>query len=261
MKLPEFERALREENIENYIAFAVPNIPEIREGNDLGQIIYDQMQLMGGFMDKDIVVVASKVISKMEGRIVDVANIEISLEAEELSRKIGKPPQVCQVILDQSTNYIVRGRTVIAKHKLGYVLTSAGVDRISDSIVALIPQNPDLSAAKIRERIEQLCNKELSVLVSDSEGREDRLGAGAIALGISGMNPLRITKTTVNGITKESEETLSDLLSSAANVIIGQRGKQTPVVCLRGVKYDRNLNVGVLDILHRKASRTSLKPL
>lgn len=252
MGLPEFGRMLGERNIENYLAFAVPDIPEIKKGDDLGQIVYERMQLLEGFVDKDIVVVASKIVSKSEGRIIDVSKIETSPEAEELSKRIGKPPRVCQVILDQSTDHVVRGKTVITKHKLGYVLTSAGVDRLDDSTVALIPQNPDLSATRIRERVEQLSGKELSVLVSDSEGREDRLGAGAIALGISGMNPLRITESvTTGGASKRSEETLSDLLSSAANVIIGQRGKQTPVVCIRGIKYDRDLSIGVLDILHR----------
>lgn len=250
MGLSEFERRLNEKSIESYLAFAVPNIPEIREGDDLGQIIYERMQLLGGFVDGDIIIIASKVVSKAGGRIIDVSSIDISLEAECLSRKIGKPPQICQIILDQSTDYIVRGKTVIAKHKLGYVLTSAGVDRLDKIAVALIPENPDLSATKIRERIEGLCNRELSVLISDSEGREDRLGAGAIALGISGMNPLRITGSlSKSGTLKKAEETLCDLLSSAANVIIGQRGKQTPVVCIRGVKYERDLSVGVLNIL------------
>jgi len=252
MGLPELGRILDERNIEHYLAFAVPNIPEIKEDDDLGLIIWDRAQLFGGFIDKDIIVVASKVISKAEGRVIDISNLEASPEAEELSKKIGKPPQVCQIILNQSSDYKVRGKTVIAKHKLGYVLTSAGVDRIDDSTVALIPQNPDLSAAKIREKIEQLSDKELAVLVSDSEGREDRLGAGAIGLGISGMNPLRFTESmTRSGTIKKSEETLSDLLSSAANVIIGQRGKQTPVVCIRGINYEWDLNIRVLDILHR----------
>lgn len=253
MGLPELERILEEGNIEHYLAFAVPNIPEIQKGDDLGQIIYERMEELGGFANKDIIVVASKIVSKAEGRIIDVSSLPVSLEAEELSQKINKPPQVCQVILDQSTEYMVRHGTIIAKHKLGYILTSAGVDRVDDSTVSLIPQNPDLSATHIRERIEQLSGKELAVLISDSEGREDRVGAGAIALGVSGINPLRVTESVArNGRIKRAEETLSDLLSSAANVIIGQRGKQTPVVCIRGIKHERDFNIGVFDILHRQ---------
>lgn len=252
MPLPEFGKSLSEKSVEHYLAFAIPKIPEIKQGDDLAQIIYDKMQELGGFANKDIVVIASKVVSKAEGRIVDVSNLGVSQEAEELSRKINKPPQVCQVILDQSIENVVRRGTIIAKHKLGYILTSAGVDRIDDSMVSLIPKNPDLSAMRIRERIEQLSGKELAVLISDSEGRQDRLGAGAIALGASGINPLRVTKSAIrSGKTKKSEETLSDLLSSAANVIIGQRGKQIPVVCIRGIRYDRDLTTGLLDILHR----------
>lgn len=251
MSLHELENKLKEGNVENYTAFAIPDIPEIVLADDLGLIISQRAELLGGFKDGDVIVVASKIVSKAEGRIFNVSDIYVSPEALELSRKINKPPQICQVILNESTNYCVRGSTVIARHKLGYIITSAGVDRMDDSTVCLISKDPDSSAKKIRERIEELAGCQVTVIISDSEGREDRAGAGAIALGISGMNPLRVTGVKTNqGKSKRSEETLSDLLASAANVIIGQRGKQTPAVCIRGLNYQRDLESRVSDILH-----------
>ena len=252
MSYRELERSLHEGHVDYYLAFAIPNIPQVKRGDDIGEIIFSRMGSLGGLVNGDIIVVASKIVSKAEGNIFNVANIPFSPKAETLSLKTGKSPQVCQTIIDQSNSYIVRGKTIIAKHKLGFMLTSAGVDRIDNSTVAIIPDNPDLSARKIRERLENLSGKELAILISDSEGREDRRGAGAIALGSSGINPLRITETlTPDGNLKGTEETFSDLLSSAANVIIGQRGKQTPVVCLRGIKYQRDTGAGILDILNQ----------
>lgn len=238
-------------NVEKYITFALPDIPEIKINDDIGQIVFESSKCLGGFVNGDIIVVASKIVSKAEGRVIDVSGIQISPEAIRISQLINKPPQVCQVILNESTKQTIRGNVIIAKHKLGYVLTSAGVDRVDGLTVSLIPKNPDLSAQKIRKRIEELSSKEVAVIISDSEGREDRAGAGALALGASGINPLRIVeRVSANGKTVRTEETLSDLLASAANIIIGQRGKQTPTACIRGVNYQRDLKSGVLNILH-----------
>jgi coenzyme F420-0:L-glutamate ligase/coenzyme F420-1:gamma-L-glutamate ligase len=248
--MSDFER-IHNRDVEKFITFAFPDIPEIKINDDIGQIIFESSGSLGGLVNRDIIVIASKIVSKSEGRVIDVSGIQISPEAIRISQLINKPPQVCQVILNESIEQTIRGSVIIAKHRLGYVLTSAGVDRVDGLIVSLIPENPDLSAQKIRKRIEELSKKEVAVIISDSEGREDRAGAGALALGASGINPLRIIeRVNTNGKTVRTEETLSDLLASAANIIIGQRGKQTPVACIRGVNYQRDLKSGVLDILH-----------
>lgn len=134
----------------------------------------------------------------------------------------------------------------LAHHKLGYILTSAGVDQIDESHASLIPKDPDLSAKRMRETIEDLSGKEVAVVISDSEGREDR--AGAVALGVSGIDPIRRT-TSPSG--KQQEETISDMIANAASILIGQRGKNTPVVVIRELNIGRNIEARLQDYLQK----------
>jgi len=243
----EFER-VPEGEVQQFTAITVPGIPEIKEGVDIGTVVYEQSREIGGLSNGDIIVVASKIISKAEGRIVDTSSIEVTDKAKELSQATGKPAPVCQLILDESSDYIVRGRTIVAHHKLGYILTSAGVDQIDESHASLIPKDPDLSAKRIREIIEGLSGKKVAVVISDSEGREDRAGAGVVALGVSGIEPIRRT-TSPSG--KQQEETISDMIANAAGILIGQRGKNTPVVVIRGLNIGRNIEARLQDYLRK----------
>jgi coenzyme F420-0:L-glutamate ligase/coenzyme F420-1:gamma-L-glutamate ligase len=230
------------EDVTNYCVMAIPDIPEIRKGNNLARIIYNKSKLIGGLIDNDILVVASKIVSKAEGRVIDISSIIPSSHAIELSKVSGKNDAVCQVILNESVSYELHGHVIIARHKLGYILTSAGVDKVDDKHVSIIPVNPDSSSRKIRQNLEKLTGKDLTVVVSDSEGREDRHGAGAVALGVSGIDPLR---RSVSPLGKQQEETISDMLANAASILIGQRGRNTPVVVIRGLDLGRNTGVGM----------------
>mgnify|MGYP003729356071 CR=1 FL=1 len=235
-----------EGEVQQFMAIAIPGIPEIGEGVDIGTVVYERSREIGGLSSGDVIVIASKIISKAEGRVVDISSIEVTDEAKELSQATGKPVPVCQLILDESSAYIVRGQTIVAHHKLGYLLTSAGVDQIDESHVSLIPKDPDLSAKRIRETIENLSRKEVAVVISDSEGREDRAGAGAVALGVSGISPIRKT-TSPSG--KQQEETISDMIANAASILIGQRGRNTPVVVIKGLDLERNIESRMQDYL------------
>lgn len=248
MSKQEIECIPNGEDVEGFVTIAIPGLPEFKPGGHIGKIIYRESKRIGGLANNDILVVASKIVSKNERQVVDLSRITPSNEANELSKIIGKPPTVCQIILNESNSYIVRNNTIIARHKLGYVLTSAGVDRINGSHVSLIPKDPDLSAKKIREEIEKLSGKKISVVIADSEGREDRPGAAAVALGVSGIDPIRRT-TSPNG--KEQEETLLDMIANAASILIGQRGKNTPAVVIRGLDLERNIEVRLQDYLRK----------
>lgn len=237
-----------EGNVEQFIAIVIPGIPEIKEGDDIGTIIYKQSHEIGGLQKGDIIVIASKIVSIADGRIVDISGIKPSKKARELSQATGKPPAVCQIIINESTEIIVRRSSIIARHKLGYLLTSAGVDRIDESRVSLIPKDPDSSASKIREKIEELSGINVAVIITDSEGKEDRAGAAAVALGVSGIDPIRRT-TSPSG--KQQEETISDMIANAGSLLIGQRGKNTPVVVLRGLNIERNTTARLQDYLHK----------
>jgi coenzyme F420-0:L-glutamate ligase/coenzyme F420-1:gamma-L-glutamate ligase len=224
-------------------SFPIPNIPEIKEGDDIGALIVGEMNNLGGVFQNDIYVISSKVVSKAEGRVVDLRDITPTEEALRLYQILGrKSPKIIQLILDESQSYeIKKGPVIISKHRLGFFLTSAGVDVLDNNTAILLPQDPDKSAANIREQIENLTNKTVAIVISDSEGRPDRKGAGAISIGVSGINPLRINKVPLEeGGFKKTEETISDLLSAQAALIMGQRGKNVPVVCIRGFKFEYN---------------------
>ena len=240
------------EKLNPIMSFIVKDIPQIREGDDIGEIIFQKMKLLDSVREKDIFIIASKIVSKSEGRSVDLNTIIPSDEAirlYELFKK--KSPKVYQVILNESTSYKMGNGVIIARHKLGMDLTSAGVDREGENQVIILPENPDLSAKKIADRIGILSGKQVAVIISDSEGRSDRKGAGAISIGVANINPLRVKENVdASGKLKKTEETISDLLTAQGSLLMGQRGNNTPVVCIRNFQYKLDPNAKLSDILH-----------
>lgn len=235
------------------LSFALPGIPEIKTGDKIASLIVQKMQTLGGIKEKDIFVVASKIVSKAEGRIVDLRTIKPSDLAYKLSTQTNdrKSPELCDVVLSESTSHTVINEIIITKHKLGYQMTSAGVDRLSDNMVSLIPQNPDQSAEDIMNHIIAETNIDVSIVISDSEGRADRDGAGAISLGVAGIDPLRVnTFPGTEGKPKKTIETISNMLACSAALQMGQRDKNTPVVCIRGFKYDFNNTAKLMTAIH-----------
>jgi len=166
----------------------VEGLPEIREGDDLGALIAERTQLADG----DVLVVAQKVVSKAEGRIVALADVDPSERARELAGD--EDPRRIEVILGESAR-IVRSRPplVIAETRHGFVCASAGVDASNapePDIVVLLPEDPDASAARLRERLRVLTGAEVGVIVSDSFGRAWRQGTTDVAIGVAGIRPL-----------------------------------------------------------------------
>lgn len=236
------------------ISFPIPNIPEIKQGDNLGALIAEKMKLMGGVEDKDIYVIASKIVSKSEGQFVDLTKIKPTDKARQLYEILGrKSPELIQLILDCSQSYTLQNGIILSKHKLGFIITSAGVDLLDDETAILLPEDPDKSAFTIRSEIERCTQKQVAVVISDSEGRSDRKGAGAISIGVSGINPLRINEVlTGEGKLKRTEETISDLLAAQASLIMGQRGNNTPVVCIRGFSFDYDPEAKLESIIYKK---------
>ena len=166
----------------------VEALPEIREGNDLAALIAERAELRDG----DVLVVAQKAVSKAEGRVVRLADVAPSDDARELAA--GEDPRRLEVILREAVR-IVRTRPplVIAETRQGFVCASAGVDASNapeSEAVVLLPENPDASAARLRERLRELTGAELGVIVSDSFGRAWRQGTTDVAIGVSGVRPL-----------------------------------------------------------------------
>ncbi|WP_239334449.1 coenzyme F420-0:L-glutamate ligase [Frankia sp. CiP3] len=233
-----------------FSAFALEPFPELQPGDDLASTIADVLTRTGTeLQDRDVVVVASKVVSIAEKRYVGLASVTPNAEALELSAKTGKPAEIVQLILDSSDSYFLATEKgpIIARHTLGYQLTSAGIDRAGTEGAWLLPLDPDASARALRDALISYTGSDVAVVIADSDGRADRRGATVISIGAAGVAPLR---TTEHGA-KKQEETFTDLIAAAAGIILGQRGRGAPVAVLRGISYPRS-EEGVASMLHHR---------
>jgi coenzyme F420-0:L-glutamate ligase / coenzyme F420-1:gamma-L-glutamate ligase len=216
----------------------VEGLPEVREGDDLGALIAERTQLEDG----DVVVVAQKIVSKAEGRIVQLDGIEPSAEARELAG--GRDPRESEVIL-RETARIVRSRNslVIAETAHGFVCASAGVDHSNagepDTLV-LLPVDPDASARRIRDAIRERAGANVAVLVTDSFGRPFRRGTTDVAIGVAGIAPLtdlRGTADRAGRVLRSTQVALADELAAAADLVRTDKADGLPVVVVRGVRH------------------------
>jgi coenzyme F420-0:L-glutamate ligase/coenzyme F420-1:gamma-L-glutamate ligase len=214
----------------------VEGLPEIREGDDLAGLIAARAELENG----DVLVVAQKAVSKAEGRIVRLAEVEPSAEARRLAGD--EDPRRLEVILRESKR-IVRTRPplVIAETRHGFVCASAGVDSSNapePGTVVLLPEDPDASAARIRERLRELAGTEVGVVVSDSFGRPWRQGTTDVAIGLAGVRPLLDLKGVRDAAGYELHATViavADELAAAAELALGKTAG-IPAALVRG--YD-----------------------
>lgn len=228
----------------------LPNIPLIRQGDDLADIILKSLQDTNiALQDNDILVVAQKIVSKAEGRAVNLANIKPSANAIELARQTEKDPRVVELILQES-NAILRTRpgTIIVEHKLGFVCANAGVDHsnvagigdVNKEVVLLLPMDPDRSSSLIRQEIESRTGTKVGVVIIDSHGRAWRNGTVGVAIGMSGVPglvDLRGEKDLFGYTLRITMVGAVDELAAAASLVMGQAAEGTPVVHVRGFPY------------------------
>jgi coenzyme F420-0:L-glutamate ligase/coenzyme F420-1:gamma-L-glutamate ligase len=195
--------------------------------------------------DGDVVVVAQKIVSKAEGRVLDLSEVQPSPAARDLATRSGKDPRLAELILRESREVLrVRLGSVVVEHKLGFVCANAGIDHSNvagdDNRVLLLPLDPDASAARLREQLESASGARLGVLIIDSHGRAWRLGTVGAAIGLSGLPgvvDLRGT-TDLSGYTlKITQVGVADELAAAASLVMGQAAEGTPVVHVRGFPY------------------------
>jgi coenzyme F420-0:L-glutamate ligase/coenzyme F420-1:gamma-L-glutamate ligase len=218
----------------------LPGLPELEEGDDLGQLLADGLSRVGGLEAGDVVVVAQKAVSKVEGRVVSLDDIEPSPRAVELAGEDGDPRRV-EVILRESVE-VVRSRPplVISRTRHGFVCASAGVDASNakgPGTVILLPLDPDASAAAIRERLAELTGVAPGVIVSDSFGRAWRQGTTDVALGVAGLAALRDLRGSCDAVGYELESTMiavADEIAGAAELVLG-KSTGVPAAVVRGV--------------------------
>jgi coenzyme F420-0:L-glutamate ligase/coenzyme F420-1:gamma-L-glutamate ligase len=213
----------------------VEGLPEIREGDDLAALIVDRAELQDG----DVLVVAQKAVSKAEGRIVRLAEIEASAEARELAAD--HDPRQLEVILREAARLVrTRPPLVIAETRHGFVCASAGVDASNapePGTVVLLPEDPDASAARIREGVSDLSGAAVGVIVSDSFGRAWRQGTTDVAIGVAGVRPLLDLKGLRDATGYELHATViavADELAGAAELVMGKTAG-VPAAVIRGV--------------------------
>ncbi|HII94576.1 MAG TPA: coenzyme F420-0:L-glutamate ligase [Candidatus Methanofastidiosum sp.] len=219
----------------------VLDIPLIKEKDDLAKIISERIRLE----DNDVIVICETVVSKAQGRVVDIKKIKPSNKAIELSNKTGKDPRLVQLILDESKEVLKVGDTVIVvETKDGNICASAGIDVSNvcgdESFVGLLPIDPDQEADKIRVSLKKITGKDAAVIISDTQGRPFRSGAIGVAIGVSGMKPLwkRAGERDLYGYElKSSIIATADEAASAASLLMGQADEGIPVVVIRGSRY------------------------
>jgi coenzyme F420-0:L-glutamate ligase/coenzyme F420-1:gamma-L-glutamate ligase len=189
-----------------------------------------------------VVALAQKVVSKAEGRIVPLASVKPSAAAEDLARRAHKDPRVMELILRESRHIVrVAPGVVIAEHNTGVTLANAGIDRSnlpgSDDAALLLPEDPDASAAQLRDRLEAAFGSRPGVIVTDSIGRPWRLGTVGTAIGCAGvlaLHDLRGQRDLFGRELQVSEVAVADSLAAAAVLVMGEAAEGTPLVLIRG---------------------------
>lgn len=215
----------------------VDGLPEVRPGDDLGQLICAHTSLEPA----DVLVVAQKVVSKSEGRLIELDSVKASDEAVQIaSRLIAQPdPRMVQVVLDESVRVVRSERVLITETRHGFVCANGGVDHsnVGEGLLSLLPVDPDASAARLRARIKELSGVDAGVIVSDTFGRPWRLGIVNVALGVAGVPSALDLRGGLDDMGQALHATvlaLADDLASAAGIVMGKT-ERTPVVVVRGL--------------------------
>jgi coenzyme F420-0:L-glutamate ligase/coenzyme F420-1:gamma-L-glutamate ligase len=227
----------------------IPDIPMVRPGDDLAGLLIAACEKSGlAPADGDVVVVAQKIVSKAEGRYVDLANVRPSPRAQGLAAQVDKDPRLIEVILGESRR-VVRHRpgVLIVEHRLGFIMANAGVDRSNVDPAAgaepvlLLPRDPDASAARLLERLAGHFHKRLGVIITDSWGRAWRRGTVGVALGAAGLPSLMDMRGRPDLFGHELRVTqtgFADEIASAASLLMGQADEARPVVLVRGLAWE-----------------------
>lgn len=225
----------------------LPNIPLVTSGDDITRIILNGLRDAAiELQDNDVIAIASKIISKAEGRAARLSQVVPSEIAEELAEKTAKDPREIELMLQESFA-IVRARPglVVTRHRLGFVSANAGIDHSNvqegaDDYVLLLPRDPDASAQNIRDQILAETGREVAVIIADSHGRPHRLGTIGIAIGSAGLPALEDWRGRQDLFGYELKYTdigLADMLASSAMLLFGQAREGTPVVHVRGATW------------------------
>ena len=227
---------------------ALTGLPLIKAGDDLVELIASSLKRNAVEPQaQDVLVVAQKIVSKAEGRVVDLATIKPSARAIALAADVAKDPRLVELILSESVR-VVRARrgVLIVEHRLGFIMANAGVDQSNvgpaDGVqrALLLPENPDRSTAALRIGLTAVTGIDLAVVINDSFGRAWRQGTTGVAIGAAGL-PVLIDlrgRPDLFGRTLEASVIgFADEIAAAASLVMGQADEASPVVLIRGLRW------------------------
>ena len=222
-------------------------IPEVEPGDDLAELVGRALTRGGiGLTDDDVLVVTQKIVSKAEGRVVDLATVEPSPLARTFARRWDRDPRQIELVFRESEQIVRTGPNglIIGRTRHGFVCANAGVDLSNvpgDDRATLLPVDPDASACTLRARLAELTGASPAIVISDSFGRPWRNGIVNVAIGVAGMEPLHDMRGEPDAHGRPMRSTIvavADLLASAAD-LAGGKVAQRPVVLVRGYAYRR----------------------
>ncbi len=228
----------------------LPQIPLIFPGDNLADLLIASLQTARiNLEDGDILVVTQKIVSKSEGRLVNLETITPSKEAVDLAKRSEKDPRLVEIILRESKEVLrVRPGTIIVEHRLGFICASAGIDHSNvkengskpANWILMLPEDPDRSALEIRRKIKIATGIRIGVLIIDSHGRAWRLGTVGMAIGISGLPGLvdeRGWQDLFGYRLKITMVAAADELAGAAALVMGEAAEGIPAVHVRGFPH------------------------
>ncbi len=218
----------------------VESLPEIRPGDDLGRLIAERA---GPLRDGDVVVVAQKVVSKAEGRLRRLEEVNVSAAARELAAHLRADSRVVQAVLDESVRVVRDDRVLIVETRHGFICANGGLDRSNvpgEDVVCLLPVDCDRSADSLRERIAAVAEVEVGVVISDTFGRPWRLGLCNVALGVAGIPATLDYRGVADDFGIPLHATvvaIADEIAAAAEMVMGKT-RRIPAVLVRGLALD-----------------------
>ena len=219
------------------------NFPLVKAGDDLAKIIVEtaaknNVQIENG----DIIVVSQKIVSKAEGRVMKISQINPSEEALKLAEKVQRDPKLIELVLKETRRIIKASPEIlIVEDKRGLICINAGVDKsnVPRDSYSLLPENPDESARKIKERIAELTGKNVSVVIGDTFSRPFRRGQVEFAIGIAGIKPFkdyRGQRDLYNNLLRVKNVAIVDEIACAAELVMGQAKEAIPVVIIKNLE-------------------------
>ncbi len=239
----------------------LPGVPLVQPGDDLTAITLAGLDRAGiALTDGDVLVVASKIVSKAEGRFVRLADVQVTPQARTIAASIDKDPRLVTLILAESAEVLrTRPGLIVVEHRLGFISANAGIDQSNvgeENVALLLPEDPDASARRLHQGLYEATGADVAIVINDSHGRAWRQGTVGVAIGVAGLLPLTDKRGDRDLFGREMRITVlgtADEIAAAASLLQGGTDEALPIVHLRGAPYHRG-DGRLADLLRPRAT-------